>query len=373
MALKKIIVSVINDLVTDQRVHKVCTYLHDTGFDVLLIGRKLPDSPEMDERPYKSKRMKLLFKKGPAFYAEYNIRLFLFLLIHKSNILLSNDLDTLLPNFLIHKIRKTPIVYDSHEYFTETPELVNRPFVQSVWKRIEKTIFPKLENIFTVNDSIAGLFEKDYGIRPLVVRNIPPIRKRDQNLSREQYKLPENKTILILQGAGINIQRGAEELVQAMQYLENCLLLIIGSGDVLGILKDMVQELKLQEKVAFIPRQKPEKLFQYTCLADIGFSIDKDTNLNYRFSLPNKLFDYVHAGVAVITTPLPEIKRIVDEYQIGCFIQNHKPEHIASVVQNLLDHPQILNTYKENCIKAAQGLHWETEKKQLDKIYLKLL
>ena len=129
----RVIVSVINDLVTDQRVNKVCQTVSSMNCDVMLVGRKLRDSPEMDKREYQVHRMKLLFEKGPFFYAEFNIRLFFFLLVNRADMLISNDLDTLLPNYLISRLKTTPLVYDSHEYFTEVPELVNRKIVQSVW------------------------------------------------------------------------------------------------------------------------------------------------------------------------------------------------------------------------------------------------
>ncbi len=140
--MKRIIVSVTNDLTTDQRVAKVCDTLTKMGFSVLLIGRKLKNSENIN-RNYKIVRFRLLFNKGFLFYAEYNLRLFFKLLFLKKDVLLSNDLDTLLPNYLIHKIFKTKLVYDSHELFTEVPELTNRPFVQKFWLTIEKNIFTK--------------------------------------------------------------------------------------------------------------------------------------------------------------------------------------------------------------------------------------
>ncbi len=370
--MKRIIVSVINDLVTDQRVSKVCTYLHKNGFDVLLVGRVLPASLPMDERPYASKRMKLFFTKGPFFYAEYNIRLFFLLLFSKCDILLSNDLDTLMPNYLVSKLRRKAIVYDSHEYFTETPEVINRKFVQSVWRGIEKWIFPKLPYVFTVNDSIADLFEKSYGNRPLVVRNIPPVRHRNPEAGRKTLGLPEDKHILLLQGAGINIQRGAEELLLSMQYVESALLLIIGNGDVLPQLKQMCKKNQLEEKIRFIPRQLPQKLFDYTCQADLAFSLDKDTNPNYRYSLPNKLFDYMHAGVPVLVSRLPEISKVVTKYECGDFIDHHDPKHIAGRINAMLGNPEELSRLRKNCFIAAKELSWENEEKQLDKVYLNL-
>ena len=117
---KRIIVSVTNDLSADQRVHKVCTSLHEMGFDVLLVGRKLRTSFPLS-RVYSTKRMKFIFNNGVFFYAIYNLRLFFFLLFSKCDLLLSNDLDTLLANHLASKIKKISLVYDSHELFPESP------------------------------------------------------------------------------------------------------------------------------------------------------------------------------------------------------------------------------------------------------------
>lgn len=369
MKKKRVILSVINDLVTDQRVNRTAGVLTELGFEVLLVGRRKFDSPVMTEREYETFRMRLLFEKGPWFYAEYNTRLFFLLLSRPADLLVSNDLDTLLPNYLVHKLKHVPLVYDSHEYFTATPELVDRPRVQRIWKWIEKSIVPKLKDCITVNASIANLFEKEYKVPFRVVRNIPNAPKHKETPTREELNLPADKKIVLLQGSGINIQRGAEEAVEAMQYLENVLLLIVGGGDVISLLKQKTNELKLQEKVKFVSRQTPEKLAGYTRNADLGLTIDKDTNINYRFSLPNKLFDYIHAGVPVLATPLVELKSIIQKYQIGAFIENHNPEHIAATIKAMFDDEKLLAEYKQNTARAAADLNWETEKKVLSEIF----
>ncbi len=367
--MKRIVLSVINDLSTDQRLHRHCTSLHSLGFDVLLVGRKKKDSLPLMQRNYRMKRMKLIFEKGPFFYAEYNIRLFLLLLFSKTDLLVSNDLDTLLANFLVSRIKRKTLFYDTHEYFTETPELHNRKRVQKTWERIEKWIFPKLRHVYTVNDSIADIYRKKYGNEIAVVRNIPSRKKYEITKTRNELGLPENKKIILLQGAGINIQRGAEEMIEAMQYINNTVFIILGGGDVLDKLKQIVQENKLQDKVLFIPKQPMDKVFQYTVHANLGITFDKDTNLNYRFSLPNKIFDYVQARVPVLASPLVEVKKIIESYEIGNTIDDHDPQHIAKKVNEIFEDGKTLSIWKENLTFAAEELCWEHEEDKLTKIY----
>jgi glycosyltransferase involved in cell wall biosynthesis len=366
--LKKAIVSVINDLVTDQRVNKSCLVLQEMGYEVLLVGRYRKRSLPLPSRPYAMHRMRLLFERGPLFYACFNVRLFFVLLWRRADLLFANDLDTLLPNYLISRIKKIPIIYDSHEYFTETPELVNRKFVQGVWKKLEASLLPRIKTVITVNDSIARLFGEKYHKEIHVVRNIPPRRADASVPAPATLSLANDKPVVLLQGSGINIQRGAEELVEAMQYVQHGQLLIIGGGDVIGQLKQMTRDLQLTDKITFMPAMPFEKLRSYTRQAAIGLSIDKDTNINYRYSLPNKLFDYIHAGVPVLVSPLTEIKKIVDEWQVGETISSHEPRSIARHIDTMLADTEKLQRYRQNCIAAAEVLNWENEKQVLIKI-----
>ncbi|MFP4472228.1 MAG: glycosyltransferase, partial [Bacteroidales bacterium] len=183
--------------------------------------------------------------------------------------------------------------------------------------------------------------------------------------------MPENRPVILLQGAGINIQRGAEELVEAMQYLDGVQLYIIGGGDVIGVLKRMQKDLSLEDKILFLPRMPFEELQHYTANADIGLSIDKDTNINYRYSLPNKLFDYINAGLPVLASPLIEVKNIIDTWHVGETIESHHPEHIAEKIRNMLNHPERLQAYRQNCLEASKTLNWQNEKQQLIEILKK--
>jgi len=363
---KTIIVSVINDLVTDQRVQRTCSVLKEHGFEVLLFGRELKNSASAAHLPYKTKRIKMLFTSGPLFYLFFNLRLYFFLLSSKADALFANDLDTLWANNKAAKIKNIPLIYDSHEIFCEVPELQKTPLKKRIWERLEKRIVPKLNNCITVNHSIAAYFNQKYGTKFSVVRNIPDQPRNFVPKSKQELGIPTNEKIIIFQGAGINIDRGAEELVKAMEFT-NAQLFIIGGGDVFPILKKLVSQLNLGHKIFIKDKMPKTDLIHYTFNADLGVSIDKDTNLNYHFSLPNKIFDYIQAGLPVLSSNLPEIKSLISRYNIGSTIENHEPKHIAERLNYMLNAPEY-TTWKENTKKASIENSWENEKKHLSEI-----
>ncbi len=361
------IVSVINDLATDIRVQKTCDVLIDKGYNVTLIGRRLPHSLPMPYTPYKAIRLYLLFKKGVLFYFFFNLRLFFKLLFSKADLLFSNDLDTLFPNYLISKIKKIPLIYDSHEVFCEVPELQNAPTKKKIWEGLEKRIVPKLKYAITVNQSIADYFKNKYGTYFHVVRNIPPTIAMTERKTKTALGLLENKKIVLLQGAGININRGAEELIEAMTYIEDVLLLIIGSGDVWQKLVHLQAILKLENKVMLLHKLPKTELIQYTLHAHLGITLDKNTNLNYQYSLPNKLFDYIQCEVPILATRLVEIESIIRHYNIGDTIENIEPISIANKIKEMLNSDQY-TTWKTNLIKAKSDLNWDKEKLVLEEL-----
>lgn len=367
----KVVLSVTNDLYTDPRVDKVCNFLTRNGFDVTLVGRRYGDTAPLAPRAYKTKRLRLLFRRGCLFYAEYNIRLFFYLLFHSFDLYVANDLDTLLPNFLISRLKRKRIVYDSHEYFCGELSIADRPFVKHVWQSIERFCFPKLKDVITVSQSIVEQYEQEYGIRPHLVRNIPPKATPPLTENRASLRLPDDKHIVILQGNGLNEGRGGEELVDAMQFVDKeAILLIVGNGTAIPLLKEKVKLLGLTDRVVFVPRVTPEKLYNYTCLSDIGIALDRDLSMNLRFSLPNKLFEYIKAGTPVVASNLIERARIIKQYQVGLIVENTQPESIAVTINNLLNDKLLYNRLKTNCQIAAEELCWENEEKVLEQIYL---
>lgn len=369
--MPRAIVTVTNDLATDNRVHRTCVVLQELGYSVLLVGRELPGSAVLD-RPYETKRMQLLFNKGALFYAEYNVRLFFLLLFSRFSLVVANDLDTLLAGFLASKLKGGELVYDSHEYFTEVPELAARPAVRRVWLSIERWIFPKLKKVITVNDSIADAYKDRYGIRPVVVRNIPMPRELGTLRSRAELGLPTDRSILIMQGSGINVQRGAEEAVLAMKELPSCLLLLVGGGDAWPVLEQLVKDHGLADRVRMLPRMPYEAMMQYTRNADLGLSLDKDTNLNYRFSLPNKLFDYFRAGIPALVTDLPEVAGIVRKYDAGIVLPTPEPQLIVEAVRKWAADAPRTAALRRNATFAAVSLDGQRELEALKAVFQEL-
>ena len=366
--MKRIIISVTSDLCTDQRVHKVATTLSEMGFDVLLLGRKLPDSLPI-ERSYKTKRFKLFFNEEVWFYMEYNIRLFFFLLFTKVDVLLANDLDTLLPNFLVSKIKNKPLVYDSHEMFCEGPELQGRMFVQSVWRLIEKSILPKLKYAYTVSQSIADAYKNDYEADFKVIRNIPKLESKPKAVKQLNF---DNKKIILYQGV-MNPGRGLEEMIAAMPLIDNAVLLIIGFGKVEQQLKQLVKEKHLEGNVIFFGKVPFEQLLSYSKQADVGLLLERPLGLSFTYALPNKLFDYIHADLPIIASPLVEVKSIMQQYNIGKVVENYSAEYLAATINEMLSNIEQRNSWKQNMQKAKKELNWEKEEEKLQNIYAQFL
>lgn len=376
---KLIVVTVISDLVTDYRVHRVCQTLHDGGYRVLLAGSRRKSSLAMKDRDYQTHRIKLIFGRTVLFYAEFNIRLFCWLLFQKADIYLGNDLDVMPATRLASWLFNKPLVYDSHEYFLGMAGMDRKPLRRRFWKAIEKMILPRLKYAYTVCDSVRNLYRRDYNKKLLVVRNLPYRDNFRQELTAEEKawiagidrQIPANKKILLLQGAGLNDRRGAEELLCSMLFLDGDRfhLLIIGGGEIYSRLEMMVKENNLQEKITLLPKIPFAVLDHFTRQAHLGFSIDKPSVINHRYSLPNKLFEYLHAGVPVLASRLVEQERIIDHYQVGTFIENHHPEHIAASITAIFDNPDRWAQWKENTRKVKDELNWENESKIIIEIF----
>ena len=360
--MKKLIFTVTNDLSYDQRMQRICGTLADAGYDVLLVGRKLKTSLPLSKTNYGQQRIKCWFNKGKLFYSEFNIRLFFFLLFKKMDCICAIDLDTILPCYYISKLKGVKRVYDAHEFFSQLDEVVSRPTIYRFGHRIEKRLIPRFKNGYTVCDSLAEEFKKNYNAGYKVVRNVPPLNDYNEQIRSED--------VILYQGA-VNKGRGLEKLALAMKNI-NAKLWVCGNGNFMDEMRSVVQANDLSGKVSFLGMLPPAELKKKTAQAYIAVNPFERTGLNQYLSLSNKFFDYIHAGIPQVTMNYPEYKKINVQFRIAELIDDLDPETIADAINNILNNKELYLQLKQNCIVAKQELNWQKEKDKLLNFYEEL-
>ncbi|REC80513.1 glycosyl transferase family 1 [Chryseobacterium elymi] len=359
---KKIITSAFSNLYTDQRIEKVCRTLYENGYQIELIGNDWKGAESM-ERPYPFSRIHLSSTSLKTAYFEFNWKLY-HLLKKKADhntILHANDVDALLPNYLISKKLNIPLVFDSHEIFSEMPAIQGK-MSQKIWRYLEKEIIPRLKLMMTASGSYAEWFQKKYGVDPVVIQNAP--RRQDFTI-----EIPENNPKIFLYQGAINPFRGIDKAILAMHHLDGVVFKIAGDGPRKKEYEDLVSKEKLEHKVRFLGKLKPEDLRKITLTADVGMSIEENGGESYFYSLPNKVLDCIQSRVPLVLSDLPEMQNIKKQFDVGEIIKDHRPENIAVAVQKILDNGR--ESYQDELEKASKVFCWENEEIKLLKVFEK--
>lgn len=357
--MKKIFFTVTNDLSFDQRMNRICTTLATNGYAVTLVGRKLPGSLPLKKEAYEQKRIRCWFKKGKSFYAEYNFRLFWYLLFKKMDAICAIDLDTILPCLKVSQWKKIPRVYDAHELFTELKEVVTRPAVKKMWTRIEKHTVPKYKHGYTVSESIAEEFKRRYNVQYGCIRNITRLRPLDPVTPSEKF---------ILYSGAVNEARAFEYLIPALRMVD-AKLVVCGDGNFMPQLKELIHEHGVTDKVELKGMLTPDELWDVSQKAFIGIAVAENEGLNQYWALPNKFFDYLHAGLPQITMDYPEYRKLNKEHEVAVLIDSLEPAVIAASINNLLGNDVMYQRLRENCLVARLEWNWQNEEKKLLSFY----
>lgn len=338
---------------------RICTSLSANGYAITLVGRKLRSSLPLKQQPFKQKRIRCWFNKGKWFYAEYNLRLFIWLLFRRMDAICTIDLDTIIPCYYISRFKRIPRIYDAHELFTELKEVITRPAIKKIWTRIENKYVPRFVNGYTVSDSIAEEFKKRYGLKYATIRNMPLLKPITTVMPPERF--------ILYQGA-VNEARGFEYLIPAMQQVP-CKLVICGDGNFMESLKKMIHNYRVQDKVELRGMIHPDELPVISTGAVIGISLAEKEGLNQWLALPNKFFDYIHAGLPQVTMNYPEYKKINDRFEVAVLIDTLDPAVIATAINQLMSDQKLRLRLKENCLEARKELNWQQEEKKLLSFY----
>ena len=283
------------------------------------------------------------------------------LLFTKADIYTAVDVDTIIPNFIVAGIKGKKGAFDAHEYFSEVPEVVNRPLVKKVWQWVEHKFIPNADIATTVSESLSEVFGKEFGVPFLTIWNVPLL---DENV------MPKEGEYLLYQGA-LNKGRGLEQLIEAMKGIDMPLK-IAGEGDLSEVLRKQVKELGLQDKIEFLGFVEPGKLDGITAKAYIGLNLLEKNGLSYYYSLANKFFDYMHYGVPSINMNFPEYEMINNKYRISILLDNLTSDNIVKAVNELVVDKEFYKQLQDNCMEARRRYNWQQEEDKLLNLYQKI-
>ncbi len=356
----KIVLSITNDVLFDQRMQKICTTLHNAGHSIILVGKNRNTSLQISEKPYEQIRLQTIFKKGKLFYLEFNLRLFFCLFKVSADAYCANDTDTLWANWLVCKILNKPLFFDAHEYFTEMEEVVNRPFTKWAWKKTEDICIPSVHKAYTISQGYASLFEKRFKRPFQVILNTPTIKDRS-------IIATDKRKHILYQGA-VNYGRGLEELIDAMLYI-SVPLVICGNGDALEYLKQKTLHNNLSSKITFTGYLRPEELIVYTEYALVGITLFSNHGLSNHYSLCNRFFDYIHCGVPQLAMKYPEYESFNKQHEVALLIESLDANTIASNINNLLSNATLYNLLYQNSLVAREHYNWQKQEQKLINIY----
>ncbi len=335
--------AVTNDLLTDRRVMRHAEALREAGCEVILIGRR---------------QLAVRMKRGWKFYAEYNVRLLWRLLWTRCDVVWANDTDTLLACYIASRLKRLKLVMDAHELFPEVPELVGREKVKYVWETLERKLMPKCDAMLTVCQSIANHYRQKYGVEMNVVRNI-----QGESLEMKGERCAGAMKTLLYQGC-VNKGRGVDWAIDALEWLEDCRLVIAGDGDLLEEMKAYARSKSWSDRVEFRGRLMPEKLDELTPQASVGLVMLEDMGLSYHFALPNRIGDFIAAGVPMVVSDLPEMAGVVRTFGVGAIMEGVGAKPLAEAVEKVLSREWT----EENFAAARADMDWNNEKKKLTKI-----
>src|SRR6266487_732232 len=353
--MKRLVFTVTNDLSYDQRMIRICTSLSNAGYHVTLTGGKQKKSIPLHSASFHQKRLSCYFEKGKAFYVEYNIRLFFFLLFRKSDLICAIDLDTILPCYFVSKLKNAKRVYDAHELFCEMKAIVTRAGIYKTWKRIERLTVPKFRYGYTVNRQISDEFKKMYGNNYEVIRSVPVLKP---------FAIPPKDERYILYQGAVNEGRSFETIIPAFKEV-NARLLIAGDGNFMKQAVQLVKENQLNEKIIFLGKLPPDELFLYTAKAWIGLTIFENKGLSNYYSLANRFFDYIHACIPQLCVEYPAYVDLNKRFNIAVLINELDSKSIAKNLNRMLNDESLYYDLQANCMKAREELNWQQEEKKL--------
>lgn len=364
MQQSKVICTVTNDLAQDNRMKRICNTFYSMGFDVMLVGRNKNTSTALAYESFSQVRLNCIFERGFLFYLEYNVRLIFFLLkqVNKSSLIYTVDSDTLLAGGIIKMIKKCKQIFDAHEYFTKVPELSNKPIVRLIWSTIENVFVPKADIHITVGGALAKVLSKRFGVHFSTIYNVPLLKEEDK------VHIEKHDNIITYVGM-LNKGRGLEQMIEAMKYIKNAQLWLVGDGDLADELKLLATQSTCSDNIIFMGWKSNDDIQLLLSQATIGINLLDSRSESYYYSLANKFFDYVHAELPSVNMKFPEYQHIIDKFEVGILIDDLSIEKISASINNLLKDKTKLHNMRAQCQIAKHEYHWDREADKIKSLF----
>jgi glycogen synthase len=285
----------------------------------------------------------------------------------------AHDLDTLEAGVKAAELTGAALVFDSHEiWWQQHAEDEAVLEWNSYFQQLEAELIHKADRVITVCHSIADFFASQHSIeKPAVVRNAIRLEANATD-SSEEFRETISPVEVLFHG-GFAYNRGLEELIEAAKSFENATLVLRGFGSLENFLRDYVAKEGLQDVVRFDEPVAMKDVIKSASSSDIGIIPYRPVCLNNRFSTPNKLFEFMAAGTAVVASDLPELAHVINTENIGLVFEPGQSAEIAKVINELAADPQRVTQMRKRALVAARERHnWSVEEQELLKVYTSL-
>ena len=374
MNKKKVLIAFLGNINFDTRCFNLYNSLNEFEYDVEFIGF---DWLTTDFKSTKGKQtIYKLQKKFPSvfFYLKFFFILKYNLIIRKYDIIFAEDLYCLPLCVIFGKLKRAKVIYDCRELFGFLAGLKEKPFVQQLWRLTERFFINKADIVIVTGKMDEDFLKKEYHLsNTIVIRNLPPFKKSKSPIDfHSKYKIDRTKKILLYQGVVVH-GRGLKIIYEILRKSNDYILVILGDGEHLEYYKNLSKFFLIEDKVIFEGKIAQQELVDYTSSAFIGLALIENLSLSYYYALPNKLFEFIMAEVPVLATNLPQMREIIDKFEVGFVVEEDDIESMRLTIDKLNNNKFLYEQLKDNCKKASKILCWENEFKALEKKIQELL
>jgi len=358
----------INQIEFERRIHNQIDTAKSLGYKILSVSLGKPGDKNCEkQKGFLVKRLFTRFhEKGPLKFLYFNIKVFIYILFRPVQIIHCHDLWPLPAAALASLLKNCILVYDAHEYYGGLNIFTARPIRKNIWMILEWLSIPLIDTLITVSEPLGELYKKRYPQLKKVdiIRNVPKYEESD---NAEKFADSSFDYTVIFHGH-FKPGRGLENLVQAMKYLQNVKLIMVGGGELKDTLLNTVSDLNLKN-IEFIDYINQNELISHASKADIGIVLFEPTSLNYSFALPNKFFEYAMAGLPILASNIETFEYYIKKYNVGKTVNPQNVNKIASTLKKMLDDESGLKEWSKNCLQMANECNWEIESRKLEKLY----